>query len=63
MTGKYKRNEQLDPSSGRIAFISQNEKHAMQAAPAWSKYCDNESYWKLISTMESIGKAHGMNIP
>ena len=59
LTGKYKRDEKLDHTSGRIAFVAKDESKAMQAAPAWSQYANNESYWSLIKTMEEIGKAHG----
>ncbi|CAG2206069.1 unnamed protein product [Mytilus edulis] len=62
LTGKYKRDEKLDHTSGRIAFVAKDESKAMQAAPAWSQYANNESYWSLIKTMEEIGKAHEKSV-
>ncbi|XP_052057640.1 1-deoxyxylulose-5-phosphate synthase YajO-like [Mytilus californianus] len=62
LTGKYKRGEKLDHTSGRIAHIAKDESKAMQSAPAWSQYANNESYWSLIKTMEEIGKAHGKSV-
>lgn len=59
LTGKYKRGEKLDPVSGRIAHIAKDETKAMQSAPAWSKYANDESYWNLLDVMEQIGKRHG----
>lgn len=60
LTGKYKRNEKLDSTSGRIAYIANDEKGASEAGPAWSKYANNESYWKLMSVMEDVAKVHGI---
>jgi hypothetical protein len=60
LTGKYKRGEKLDSTSGRIAYISNDEKGASEAGPAWSKYANNESYWKLMSVMEDVAKIHGI---
>jgi hypothetical protein len=59
LTGKYKRGEKLDPVSGRIAHIAKDETKAMQSAPAWSKYANNESYWNLLDVMEQVGKRFG----
>jgi hypothetical protein len=56
LTGKYKRGEKLGSTSGRIAYISNDEKGASEAGPAWSKYANNESYWKLMSVMEDVAK-------
>ncbi|KAJ8310893.1 hypothetical protein KUTeg_012758 [Tegillarca granosa] len=63
LTGKFKRGEKLDTEKSRIGFVSKDESKAMQIAPAWSKYSDNESYWKLIELMDQIAKNHGKTIP
>ena len=31
----------------------------MQAAPAWSKYNDDDDYWKLMDAMKEIANNHG----
>ena len=62
LTGKYKRGEKLGSTSGRIAYISNDEKGASEAGPAWSKYANNESYWKLMSVMEDVAKIHGKTV-
>lgn len=36
-----------------MGVIAQDESKAMQSAPAWSQYDNNEEYWKL---MEALGK-------
>lgn len=36
-----------------MGVIAQDESKAMQSAPAWSQYDNNEDYWKL---MEALGK-------
>lgn len=59
MTGKFKRGEKLDTDKSRIGFVSKDETQAMQAAPAWSEYAEDESYWKLIDQMGQIAKNHG----
>ena len=60
LTGKYKRDEKPTASVGRIGIIAEDEKKAMQCAPAWSKY-DGDFYWKLRDGLEQIGKDHGMS--
>lgn len=62
LTGKYSRGEKLDTVGGRIAHIAKDESKAMQSAPAWSRYENNESYWNLISVMREIGEAHGKSV-
>ena len=61
LTGKYKRDQKLDASLGRIGAVAENEKQALQSAPAWSKF-NNDFYWKLRDGLEQIGKDHGTRL-
>jgi hypothetical protein len=60
LTGKYKRGVRPSASEGRIGLVAQDESRAMQAAPAWSQYDNNEDFWKLMEAMEKIAKDCGM---
>jgi hypothetical protein len=59
LTGKFERNKTPDAKGSRIGFVHQDESKAMQAAPAWSQYNDDDNYWKLMDAMKDIAKTHG----
>ncbi|XP_053375382.1 1-deoxyxylulose-5-phosphate synthase YajO-like [Mercenaria mercenaria] len=63
LTGKFERNKTPDAKGSRIGFVHQDESKAMQAAPAWSKYNDDEGYWNLMDIMKDIAKNHGKTVP
>lgn len=60
LTGKYKRGVKPDKSEGRVGVIAQDESKAMQSAPAWSQYDNNEEYWKLMEALEKCAKETGI---
>ena len=60
LTGKYKRGVRPNPKEGRIGVVAQDESKAMQIAPAWSQYDQNDEYWKLVEGMEKIAKDTGL---
>jgi hypothetical protein len=60
LTGKYKRGVRPGVSEGRIGLVAQDESKAMQIAPAWSQYDNNEDFWKLLEAMEKIAKDCGI---
>lgn len=60
MTGKYKRGVKPDKSEGRVGVIAQDESKAMQSAPAWSQYDNNEEYWKLMEALGKCAKESGI---
>ncbi|KAL3847198.1 hypothetical protein ACJMK2_018121 [Sinanodonta woodiana] len=62
LTGKFKRGETPDKTQSRIGFIHQDEKRAIEAAPAWSEYSDNDAYWNLIDILGKIAAKHGKSI-
>ncbi|KAL3847351.1 hypothetical protein ACJMK2_018266 [Sinanodonta woodiana] len=62
LSGKYKRDETPDPLTTRIGFIHTDEKKALSVAPAWSKYRDNEEFWKLMDVIGKIAANHGKTI-
>lgn len=59
LTGKFTRDKSPEATGSRIGFIHQDESKAMQAAPAWTKYKDDESYWNLLSVVKDIAQKHG----
>ncbi|XP_060594702.1 1-deoxyxylulose-5-phosphate synthase YajO-like [Ruditapes philippinarum] len=63
LTGKFERNKTPDAKGSRIGFVHQDESKAMQAAPAWSQYNDDDNYWKLMDAMKEIAKIHGKTVP
>lgn len=63
LTGKFERDRSPEATGSRIGFIHQDESKAMQAAPAWSKYRDDESYWNLMSVLKDIAQKHGKSVP
>ncbi|XP_061180122.1 1-deoxyxylulose-5-phosphate synthase YajO-like [Saccostrea echinata] len=63
LTGKYKRGVRPPMAAGRIGLVAQDESKALQCAPAWSQYDENDSFWKLLEAMEKIAKEHGKTIP
>ncbi|XP_060554464.1 1-deoxyxylulose-5-phosphate synthase YajO-like [Ruditapes philippinarum] len=63
LTGKFERNKTPDAKGSRIGFVHQDESKAMQAAPAWSQYNDDDNYWKLMDAMKDIATNHGKTVP
>ncbi|XP_052705366.1 1-deoxyxylulose-5-phosphate synthase YajO-like isoform X2 [Crassostrea angulata] len=63
LTGKYKRGVKPDKSEGRVGVIAQDESKAVQSAPAWSQYDNNEEYWKLMEALGKCAKETGKTIP
>ncbi|KAL4225818.1 hypothetical protein ACF0H5_013808 [Mactra antiquata] len=63
LTGKFSRDVKPDAKGSRIGYIHTNESKAMQAAPAWSVYRDDDNYWKLIDSMRSMGGKYGKSVP
>ncbi|XP_062584729.1 1-deoxyxylulose-5-phosphate synthase YajO-like [Saccostrea cucullata] len=63
LTGKYKRGVRPPMGAGRIGLVAQDESRAIEIAPAWSRYDNNEAFWKLLEGMEKIAKEHGKSIP
>ena len=59
LTGKFSREKAPSASESRIGYVHQNEAMALQGAPAWSQYKDNENYWKLIDAMKDIAEKQG----
>lgn len=43
-----------------MGVIAQDESKAMQSAPAWSQYENNEEYWKLMEALEKCAKETGI---
>lgn len=59
LSGKYKRGVRPQISAGRIGVVAQDESMALEVAPAWSQYDQNEDFWKLVEGMERIAKENG----
>ena len=58
LTGKFKRDSSPEKTGSRIGFIHSDEKRALQAAPAWSKYNGDDGYWLLLDAMKEIAEKH-----
>ncbi|XP_056005152.1 1-deoxyxylulose-5-phosphate synthase YajO-like [Ostrea edulis] len=63
LTGKYNRGVRPDKLAGRIGLVAQDESKAMEIAPAWSQYENNEDFWKLLEAMAKIAKDCAKSIP
>ena len=59
LTGKFKRGVTPEKDKSRIGFIHQYESKALECAPAWSKYIDNDFYWNLMDKLDTIAKKQG----
>lgn len=63
LTGKFKRGEEHDPASSRLAWV-EADRHSRtnQSHPSLSQYTSNEQYWQLLDTMREIAAAHDATV-
>ena len=46
-------------SKSRVGYITSKEWLACQGAPSWNSYANDEKFWQLMTTLETIAKKHG----
>ncbi|VDI65999.1 Hypothetical predicted protein [Mytilus galloprovincialis] len=54
LTGKYKRDEKMDPKSGRLAYDFEKNSQASY----WTKYA-KDTYWDIMEVVEKVAKTNG----
>ncbi|XP_076097281.1 1-deoxyxylulose-5-phosphate synthase YajO-like [Mytilus galloprovincialis] len=54
LTGKYKRDEKMDPKSGRLGYDFEKNSQASY----WTKYA-KDTYWDIMAVVEKVAKTNG----
>ena len=59
LTGKFERNTVPSETKSRVGYITSKEWLACQGAPSWNSYANDEKFWQLMTSLETIAKKHG----
>ncbi|VDH90623.1 Hypothetical predicted protein [Mytilus galloprovincialis] len=62
LSGKYKKQNGIVVTSGRLSHASSIGYKSTQSCPALQNYENDDSYWKLMSAMTKIAKCHGKTV-
>ena len=57
LTGKFKKGEDVNPNT-RVGWATRMN-FDQHASPSWTKYKDNEQYWKIIEVLQDLAKSKG----